>query len=89
MGCETDIILQSKLHLDEAGLILWLATLRNAYTLDNNDGKPSLYSIFPILIDLLTTNADLLGKILSITEAYFLIDTPKLLQVLNFANNLK
>ena|ERR1700733_6141875 len=71
-------------HLDEDGLELWLCALRN----DLNGPKvppvvPSLLDLAPVVLDLLARNLDLLGTIVSIIEAYFLLDAPGLLQVIN------
>lgn len=69
------------INLDEDGLNLWLAALRNTLTLASVNGAPALLDLFPQALLLLSTNLDLLGKTTSIIESYFLLDAPALLQV--------
>ncbi|KAF7355443.1 Importin N-terminal domain-containing protein [Mycena sanguinolenta] len=66
-------------HLDEDAMDLWLAALRNATSLQTPNG-PSLIDIFPQAILFLAGNLDLLGKVISILEAYFLLDGILILQ---------
>ncbi|KAJ2920088.1 hypothetical protein MD484_g369, partial [Candolleomyces efflorescens] len=67
-------------NLDEDGLVLWLAAIRNAPAGGNRTGSPSLLSLYPRALYLLATNLDLLGKITGILESYFFLDAPALLQ---------
>lgn len=70
------------MRLDEDGIALWLAALRNAVTIQATvPGGPSLFDLLPGAIELLAENLDLLGSILSIIESYLLIDAPSVLQV--------
>ncbi|KAF8076536.1 armadillo-type protein [Lyophyllum atratum] len=68
-------------NLDDDGLTLWLAALRNILTLNSVNGAPALFDLFPLAIELLSTNFDLLGKTISILESYFLLDAPGVLQL--------
>ncbi|KAJ2930226.1 hypothetical protein H1R20_g6892, partial [Candolleomyces eurysporus] len=68
------------INLDEDGLILWLAAIRNAPSGGNRNGPQSLLAIYPRALYLLATNLDLLGKITGILESYFFLDAPALLQ---------
>ena len=71
-----------RLRLDEDGIMLWLAALRNATTLKaTTPGGPALFDLLPGAIELLASNLDLLGTILSIVEAYLLLDATSVLQV--------
>ncbi|THH11497.1 hypothetical protein EW145_g638 [Phellinidium pouzarii] len=70
----------SRIQLDEDGLVLWKAALRNAVTLDSKDGLPSLLELFPIAIDFLSENLDLLGSITTVIQSYFVLDAIKVLQ---------
>ncbi|GLB33947.1 putative ARM repeat-containing protein [Lyophyllum shimeji] len=70
-------------NLDDDALTLWLTALRNTLTLTSVNGAPALFDLFPVAVDLLSTNFDLLGKIISILESYFLLDAPGLLQACN------
>ncbi|KII94850.1 hypothetical protein PLICRDRAFT_47858 [Plicaturopsis crispa FD-325 SS-3] len=67
-------------HLDEEALVLWLAALRSTSTIQGVDGQPGLITLVPKIIELLSTNADLLGKITSIVVSYFILDAPGILQ---------
>lgn len=69
------------MNLDDDGLSLWLTALRNTLTLTSVNGAPALFDLFPQALELLSTNLDLLGKITSIIESYFLLDAPAILQV--------
>ncbi|TDL29402.1 ARM repeat-containing protein [Rickenella mellea] len=71
---------EGRMHLDEDGLVLWLSSLRNGITIESVNGAAALYDLFPIAVVLLGTNLDLLGKILSVVEAYFILDGTKILQ---------
>ncbi|RDB22808.1 Importin-11 [Hypsizygus marmoreus] len=68
------------INLDEDGLNLWLTALRNTLTLTSVNGAPALFDLFPFALELLSTNFDLLGKITSIIESYFLLDASGVLQ---------
>lgn len=69
------------INLDEDGLILWLAAIRNAPSDGNRNSAQSLLAVYPRALYLLATNLDLLGKITGIIESYFFLDAPTLLQV--------
>ncbi|KAG6833896.1 hypothetical protein H0H87_007907 [Tephrocybe sp. NHM501043] len=68
------------INLDDDGLTLWLNALRNTLTLTSVNGAPALFDLFPLAMELLSANFDLLGKIISIIESYFLLDAPGILQ---------
>jgi hypothetical protein len=65
--------------LDEDALNLWLSTLR--CSTPPLVSSPSIFELFPNAVALLHDNLDLLGKITSIIESYFLLDAPVILQV--------
>ncbi|KAH8106154.1 ARM repeat-containing protein [Cristinia sonorae] len=67
-------------QLDADGLNLWLISVQNATTIEAVNGAPGLVELFPLIIHLLSNNLDLLGRIISIAESYFLLDAPRLLQ---------
>ncbi|KAG6821587.1 hypothetical protein H0H93_000096 [Arthromyces matolae] len=73
----------ASINLDEDGLTLWLSALRNTLVLGSVDGAPALFDLFPLAMDLLSSNFDLLGRIVSILESYFLLDAPSILQACN------
>ncbi|KAJ7498772.1 armadillo-type protein [Mycena latifolia] len=66
-------------HLDEDTMDLWLASLRNTTSVQSLSG-PALIDVFPRAIALLAENLDLLGKTISIMDAYFLLDGVLILQ---------
>lgn len=71
-----------KLQLDEDGLNLWRAALRNATSTEPvNPGTPALIDLAPAAIGLLSENLDLLGTILTIIESYIIIGGEKFFQV--------
>ena len=74
-------LIQAQAQLDEDGLILWQAALRNTSTLDGVNGGPGLFELAQLAIHLLANNFDLLGKIVSIVESYILLDASRFLQV--------
>jgi hypothetical protein len=61
-------------YLDEDGLLLWQCAIRNSLTIQSVNGDPSLLELYPRAMELLADNLDLLGKIISIHESYFLLD---------------
>lgn len=67
-------------NLDEDGLVVWLAVLRNATSLTNPNSQCCVRDLFPRALSLLATNLDLLGRITGIMEAYFFLDAQTLLQ---------
>lgn len=67
---------------------LWEAALQNAMTLDSVNGGPTLLSLFPILVKLLSENLDLLGSITGVMRSYFVLDAPKILQVRRLNDNI-
>ena len=72
---------QMMTHLDEDALQLWLAVVRNATSLTNPSGGPSLRDVFPRALELLATNLDLLPKLTEIFDGYIILDSPGLLQL--------
>jgi hypothetical protein len=50
--------------------------------MESVNGRPTLLDLFPLAIDLISENLDLLGKIVSIHESYFLLAGPQILQVI-------
>ena len=69
------------INLDEDGINLWLAALRNSTTLQNISTS-NLLQLFPLATALLASNLDLLGKITYIVESYLFVDALLVLQVL-------
>ncbi|KAG6830842.1 hypothetical protein H0H92_014494 [Tricholoma furcatifolium] len=69
------------INLDDDGLTLWLAALRNTLTVSSVNGAPALLELFPLALELLSTNFDLMGKTISIVESYLLLDASGILQV--------
>ncbi|PPQ99043.1 hypothetical protein CVT24_003603 [Panaeolus cyanescens] len=69
---------EAKIQLEEDALVLWLAALRNSptFTESTNTG---LLGLFPLAVDMLSTNLDLLGSLTSIVESYFLLAASHLL----------
>ncbi|KAN0097466.1 Armadillo-type fold [Tylopilus felleus] len=67
------------INLDEDGVNLWLAALRNSTTLQSTS-TPNLLHLFPLAMALLASNLDLLGKITFIVESYFFVDAFGVLQ---------
>ncbi|QRV87915.1 importin beta N-terminal domain [Ceratobasidium sp. AG-Ba] len=66
---------ESKLHLDGDAYQLWLAALRNATTLPPPQPDAiGLADMIPDIIHCLDTSFDVLGTLLEILEAYFLLD---------------
>ena len=72
---------QAIINLDDDGLTLWSVALRNTLTLNSVNGAPALFDLIPQAVDLLSTNFDLLGKIINIIESYLVLDAPMVLQV--------
>ncbi|KAI0320679.1 ARM repeat-containing protein [Amylostereum chailletii] len=60
-------------QLDDHTFKLWMAALRHATTLQGYNGGQGLIDLFPLLVSLLSQNLDVLGKITSILESYFLL----------------
>ncbi|KAG8218630.1 ARM repeat-containing protein [Butyriboletus roseoflavus] len=73
------------INLDEDGVNLWLATLRNSTTLQSTSAS-NLLQLFPLAMALLASNLDLLGKITFIVESYLFADAIIVLQ--NFSLDL-
>lgn len=69
------------INLDDDGLNLWLAALRNTLTLSSVNGAPAMFDLFPEAVSILSSNLDLLAKLTGIVESYLLLDAPGLLQV--------
>lgn len=68
------------INLDEDGINLWLAALRNSTALQSTSTS-NLLQLFPLAMALLAGNLDLLGKITFIVESYFFVDALLVLQV--------
>lgn len=68
------------IYLDEDGINLWLAALRNSTTLQSTSTS-NLLQLFPLAMAFLASNLDLLGKITFIVESYFFVDALLVLQV--------
>ena len=49
--------------------------------MESVNGAPALVDLFPLLLELLGVNLDLLGKIIGIVESYFLLGASLILQV--------
>ena len=60
---------------------MWQVALRNASTLQQVEGSLSFLTLFPLAIDLLTQNLDLLGDIRLIIESYLLLDANVIVKV--------
>ncbi|KAI0719492.1 ARM repeat-containing protein [Cerioporus squamosus] len=71
----------AQLHLDKDALDLWQSALRNTDTVLGMNGAPGLIDLYPLLIDQLANNLDLLGSIVHIHQSYFLLDAPRILQL--------
>ncbi|KAF8557000.1 ARM repeat-containing protein [Imleria badia] len=67
------------INLDEDGVNLWLAALRNSTTL-HSTSTSNLLQLFPLAMALLASNLDLLGKITFIVESYLFVDASLVLQ---------
>ncbi|CAE6485218.1 unnamed protein product [Rhizoctonia solani] len=73
---------ESKLHLDEDALQLWLAALRNAIALPPpQPGVLGLSELIPDLIQQMHDNIDLLGTLLQILESYLLLNATMVVQL--------
>lgn len=68
------------INLDEDGINLWLAALRNSTTLQTIPSS-NLHQLLPVAMALLASNLDLLGKITFIVESYLFVDASFVLQV--------
>jgi hypothetical protein len=66
-------------HLDDDILTLWTSALRCSVPPLNS--SPNIFDLLPQIIPLLDNNLDLLGKITSIVESYYLLDASVVLQV--------
>ncbi|ETW83875.1 hypothetical protein HETIRDRAFT_443980 [Heterobasidion irregulare TC 32-1] len=67
-------------HLDEDALSLWSTALRNTNTIEGINGGPGLIDLVPLAISLLAGNLDLLGKITTILESYYLLGAGQVVQ---------
>lgn len=61
-------------------LSLWVAALRNTVTIESVQGAPALFELFPTAVAMLD-NLDVLGKVTSILQSYFLLNASAILQV--------
>jgi hypothetical protein len=76
--------LQPIQNLDEDALDLWMSALMCATPTTN--ALPPLFELLPVAVSLLHDNLDLLGKITSIFESYYLLGASAVLQVIMFAS---
>ncbi|GAB1524976.1 hypothetical protein RhiTH_008132 [Rhizoctonia solani] len=73
---------ESKLHLDQDALDLWLAAMRNAASLPApHPGVLSLSELIPELVQQMHDNIDLLGTLLQILESYLLLNATMVVQL--------
>ena len=78
----TRYVHQAKVQLDQDGLDLWQAALRNAITLESTGrGIQGYIDLLPEAIHLVAENLDLLGAALSIVESYVILDAHRVLSV--------
>ncbi|KAL0949404.1 hypothetical protein HGRIS_009466 [Hohenbuehelia grisea] len=68
-------------HLDEDALILWLESLRHTTTIRSVSGSPALIDLFPMAMNMLGSNMDLLGQTLDIVLSYLFVDGAGILQM--------
>ena len=66
--------------LEEDAFVLWLSALRNTSTIMGVNGAPGLIELVPLAIEQLSNNFELMGTVVAINEAYFLLDAPSILQ---------
>ncbi|KAJ3573347.1 hypothetical protein NP233_g2485 [Leucocoprinus birnbaumii] len=71
---------QSIVHLDQDGLNLWLAALRNTTTVTSVNGAPALSELIPNALAFLAGHLDLLGTSINIVESYIFLDAVGLTQ---------
>lgn len=76
---------KAMVQLEEDAVVLWLAALRNSPVF-NNATDTGLLRLFPMAINLLSTNLDLLGSLTDILESYFLLAAGPLLSVSGYSN---
>ncbi|KAF8607722.1 ARM repeat-containing protein [Ceratobasidium sp. AG-I] len=73
---------ESKLHLDEDALQLWLAALRNCAALPHpQPGVLNLSDLISDVVNCMNDNVDLLATLLQVLEAYILLDANLVLQL--------
>lgn len=73
---------ESKLHLDEDALQLWLAALRNTATLPPpQPGVLGLSDLIAEVINYMNDNIDLLATLLQILESYLLLNATMVVQL--------
>lgn len=73
--------IQFIVQLDADALKLWESALRNTASVASVNGNGCLRDLFPIALELLATNLDLLGTVTSIIESYFILDADYILRV--------
>lgn len=68
--------------MDEDGLQLWLASLKNEVTLaDTRNSALKYIDMFPHVTFLVSGNMDVLGTMLSIAESYLILNAEMVLSV--------
>ncbi|PIL37210.1 hypothetical protein GSI_00903 [Ganoderma sinense ZZ0214-1] len=67
----------AQIQLETDAFELWLSALRNTNTIN---GAPGLVELVPLIIQQLSGNMEMLGTIIHILEAYFLLDASRILQ---------
>jgi len=73
---------QMKVQLDEDGLNLWQAAMRNALSLEaTGHGIPGYIDMFPEAIRLIAENLDVIEVVVSIAESYVILDANRVLSV--------
>ncbi|KAF8489124.1 armadillo-type protein [Gautieria morchelliformis] len=71
---------KEKHYLDEDGLLLWAAAIRNALTLESTrNGVPGYIDMFSHVTLQVSGNMDALGTMLSIVESYVVLDAKRVL----------
>jgi hypothetical protein len=75
------IIRQAKTFLDADAFDLWEAALKHTTTIESVNGAPALIELFPLAVFSLNNCFDMLGKVTTIVESYFLLAGVGILQV--------
>jgi hypothetical protein len=65
--------------LEEDALHLWLAAMRNASVI--GQGQPDFLELFPLAVQFLSENLDILGTTVLIVESYLLLDARLIMAV--------
>ena len=70
------------MNLDGDGIILWKEAMRNSLSATAADGGRPLIDLFPVCLNQLESNLDLLGSLLNVVDSYFLLEGPRILEVI-------